>query len=87
MEYRKLTNFLDNARNQPAKFRTKNWVEIIDDLHALCNSNSHIKFKTSMLKPSLCDYIDAYVLVIGEITIVGAGGGTDAAKQTEIINK
>ena len=27
--------------------------------------NSQIKFKTSMLKPSLCDYSDFYILVKG----------------------
>ena len=31
MEYQKITNFLDNASNQPFKFRAKNWVEINDD--------------------------------------------------------
>ena len=28
MEYKKITNLLDNASNQPSKFRTKNQVEI-----------------------------------------------------------
>ena len=32
------------------------------------NVNSHIKFKTTMLKSSLCDYSDAYILVKREIT-------------------
>ena len=31
MEYQKITNLLDNASNQPSKFRTRNWVEISDD--------------------------------------------------------
>ena len=31
MEYQKMINLLDNASNQPFKFRTKNWVEINDD--------------------------------------------------------
>ena len=30
MEYQKLANFLEDASNQLSKFRTKNWVEIID---------------------------------------------------------
>ena len=25
MEYQKIANLLDNASNQPSKFRTKNW--------------------------------------------------------------
>ena len=32
------------------------------------NTNSQIKFKTLMLKSSLCDYSDAYILVKGNIT-------------------
>ena len=28
MEYQKIANLLDNASNQPSKFRTKNWVKI-----------------------------------------------------------
>ena len=43
------------------------------------NQEEHIKFKTAMLKSSLCDYNDAYILVKGRITIAGAG--TDAAAR------
>ena len=32
MEYQKMINLLDNASNQPFKFRTKNWVEKNDDV-------------------------------------------------------
>ena len=44
------------------------------------NINSHIKFKTSTLKSSLCHNSDAYILVTGNITINWAGAHT-AAKQ------
>ena len=40
------------------------------------------KFKTTMLKSSLCDYSDAYILVKGTITITGAGGDA-AARQAD----
>ena len=30
MEYQKIANLLDNASDQPSKFRTKNWIEIND---------------------------------------------------------
>ena len=59
MEYQKVINLLENAPNQPTKFRTKNWVEINVDLHGTYNTNSQIKFKTSMLRTRLCDYSDA----------------------------
>ena len=35
-----------------------------------------------MLKSSLCDYSDAYILVIGKITITGAGDDA-AARQAD----
>ena len=36
------------------------------------STNSQIKFKISMLRSSLCDYSDAYILVKGIITIAPA---------------
>ena len=59
--------------DQPSKFRTKNWVEINDESRGTYNVNSQIKFKTTMLKSSFCDYSDAYILVKGKITITGRG--------------
>ena len=63
----------DNKSNQPSKFRTKNWVEINYETRGTYNVNSQIKFKTTMLKSSLCDYSEAYILVKGTITITGEG--------------
>ena len=37
------------------------------------NTNGQIRFKTSMLKSSLCDYSNAYVLVKGNITVANTG--------------
>ena len=34
---------------------------------------TEIKFKTTMLKSSLCDYSNVYILVKGTITVVGQG--------------
>ena len=34
--------------------------------------NSQMKFKTTLLKSSLCDYSDAYILAKGRVTITGA---------------
>ena len=63
MEYQKITNLLDNASNQPFKFRTRNWVEINDDIRGAYSPNKQIRFKTTMLRSSLCDYSDAYIIV------------------------
>ena len=62
MEHQKIINLLGNTPNQPTKFRTKNWVEVNDESRRTYNSNSQIKFKTSMLRSSLCDYSDAYIV-------------------------
>ena len=83
MEYQKIANLLDyNKSNQPSKFRTKNWVEIDDESRGTYNVNSQIKFKTTMLKSSLCDYSDEYILVKETITIAGAGDNA-AARQAD----
>ena len=37
-----------------------------------------IKFRTTMLKLSLCDYSKAYVLVQGTVTVVGQGANAAA---------
>ena len=57
MEYQKIANLLDDASNQPSKFKTKNWVEINDESRGTYHVNSQIIFKTTMLKSSLCDFI------------------------------
>ena len=86
MEYQKVINLLDNTPNQPFKFRTKIWLEINDDARGTYNKNSQIKFKTSMLKSSLCDNSDAYILASGTITIDEAEAD-DNAKQLDERNK
>ena len=69
---------LDNTSNQPSKFRTKKWVEINDDVRGIYSPNKQIRFKASMLRSSLCDYSDAYILVKGNITVNNtAAAGAD----------
>ena len=84
MEYkkRKNPNLLDNASNQPSKSRTKPWVEINDEFRKGYDANSDIKFKTTMLKSSSCDYSDAYILVKGTITVADTSAAGAAANNT-----
>ena len=63
MEYQKITKLLNDELNQPSKFRTRIWVEINDDIRGAYSPNKQIRFKTAMLRSSLCDYSDAYILV------------------------
>ena len=81
MEYQKIVNLLDNASNQPSKFRTRNYVEINDDSRGTY-TNADIKSKTTMLQSDLCDYADTYIFVKGTITITGAGND-DNARQAD----
>ena len=86
MEYRKIANLLDNgvalnASNQPSKIRTRNWIEINDELRETYTSND-ITFKTTMLRSNLHDHADAYIHVKGTITIAGAGNN-DAPKRAD----
>ena len=73
---------IDDVSNQPSEFRAKNWVKINHELRGAYNVNSQIKFKTTMLKSSLCDYSDTYILVKGKITITGEGDDA-AARQAD----
>ena len=73
---------LDNTPNQQSKFRTKNWVKINDDSRRTYNTNTQVKFKTSMLKLSLCDYSDTYIHVNGTITVPNRAAGEAAANTS-----
>ena len=83
MEYQKITNLIDGASNQQYKFRTRNWVEINDESRGTYSVNNQIRFKTTMLKPSFCDYSDAYIIVKGKITITGARDNAAAIQADE----
>ena len=83
MEYQKIANLIGDTSNKPSKFRTKNWVEINDELRDTCNVNSQIKFKTTMLKSSLCDYSDAYILVKGTISVDNTAAAGANANNTD----
>ena len=69
IECQKKINLLDNTPNQPSKFKTKNWVEINDESRRTYNKDHQIRFITSMLRSSLCDYSNAYILVKGTIIV------------------
>ena len=67
---------LDDTLNQTIKFRIKNWVETSDESRRMYNTNSQIKFKTSIIRSSLCDYSVAYILVKATITVAKVAAST-----------
>ena len=47
MEYQKIANFLNDGSNKPSKFRTRNWVEINDEVrvHTLIINKLNLKYQ------------------------------------------
>ena len=59
-------------------------IEINDESRGKYNTNSQIRFKTSMLRSSLCNYNDAYILAKETITVVNTAA---ADEQSNITNR
>ena len=87
MEYQKIANLLDDESNQPSKFRIRNWVEINDEARGTYSLNKQIKFKKSMLRSSLCDYNDAYILVKGAVNNTAGAGAAANNTNKKVIFK
>ena len=64
MKYWKIINLLDNTPDKPFKFRTKKWVEINDESKESYSTGSNIKLKTTILRSSVCDYANAYAIML-----------------------
>ena len=67
MEYQKIINLLDNASNQPSKFRTKNRVEISDESWGTYNTGAPIKFKATMFKNLVYLIMVMHIYLLKEI--------------------
>ena len=75
----------DNTPSKPSKFKTRGWVETNDELQGTYKGSNQIKFKTSIIRSSLCDSSDAYIFVSRTITIKGEGD--DDVKREHERNK
>ena len=85
MEYDKINNLLRSEElgsavgsesEQLSKFVARQYVRV----NSLCNTyneNKSIRFKTPMLRSDLCDYVDAYILVNGTITVTADAGANN----------
>ena len=74
-------NLLDDTTNQPFKFRTRNWAKINDESKGKYG-DSNIRFKMSMIRSNLCDYIDAHILVKGTVTVPNMAAAGAAVNNT-----
>ena len=72
---------LNDASNKSSKFRTRNWVEINEDMRGAYSPDKQIRFKTAMLRSSLCNYSDAYILAKGNISVDNTAGAGAAANN------
>ena len=76
MESQKIINVLEPNDNNEKYFQTKKWYIINDQINGQYNENSTIKFDTEVIKENICDYGDAYILVTGDIKIIGGATET-----------
>ena len=79
METQKIVNLLNSPENEYSKFATKKWCVIDIKSKGAYSHKNPIKLLTSSLEPSLCDNSDAYVLVTGNIAVVGVNNYTKVA--------
>ena len=68
MKHQKIVSFL-KANN--FKYVTRKWNIVNDNTNANYDEVNGIIYNTEVLKFNLCDYNNAYILVIGNITIIG----------------
>ena len=79
METQKIVNLLNGSDNENLKFATKKWYVIDSESKGNYSHENPIKFLTSSLESSLCDYSDAYILVKGNLTITGGNANVKVA--------
>ena len=80
METQKIVSLLCGAFNESSKFATRKWYVINDqkntDYGEGNEDDTTVKFETKVIKSSLCDYSNAYILVTGDITAIGGDADT-----------
>ena len=84
MEAQKIINLLNNTENEYSKFATKKWYIIDSESKGNYSHENPIKFLTSSLESSLCDYSDAYILVTGNITVTRTIAGNPVRRKQSL---
>ena len=83
MKTQKIVNLLNDSDNESSKFATRKWYIINDqnnEQYGRGNENdSTIKFEAKVIKPNLCDYSDADLLVTGDIKVADFAANTYVA--------
>ena len=87
MENQKIINLLDKIDTDSKQFATKKWYIINDENNTNYRANKDtgadnpdtIKYDIRVLKPNLCDYAEAYILIDGTIRVAAAIANTRLA--------
>ena len=90
MENQKIFNLLDKIDTDSKHFATKKWYIINDENNTNYGVNNDtgadnpdtIKCDTRVLKPNLCDYAEAYILINGTIRETGGNNNTRLALKS-----
>ena len=83
MESQKIINLLYHKDEDDPRFETKKCCIVNDNNNGnysrVDDVQSIAKFDTEIVKPFLCDYSDAYILVTGNIKVAAADDDTRVA--------
>ena len=93
MENQKIINLLDKIDTDSKHFATKKWYVINDenntnygvDKDTGADNPDTIKYDTRVLKPNLCDYAEAYILIDGTIRAAAADANARLALKNCVI--
>ena len=73
-------NLLGDTDNESPKFVTRKWHVTNDQNNTVYGEGNEngttVKFETQVIISNLCDYLDAYILVTGDITATGGNDNT-----------
>ena len=94
MENQKIINLLNKDDTDSKHFATKKWYIINDENNTNygvnkdtgANNPDTITYDTRVLKPNLCDYADAYILVDDTIRAEAANAANAAATRLALKN-
>ena len=82
METQKIINLSNSCDDENSKFAATNGILLIVNQKVITYpimKLNEIKFLTSSLESSLCDYSDAYILVTGNINVTGGDNNKNVA--------
>ena len=83
MESQKIINLLDHKDEDSPRFETRKWYIVNDHNNGNYSQGDHlisiVTFDTKIVRPFLCDYSDAYILVTGYIKVQNGNDATRVA--------